>query len=318
MEMNKGEPRERIETKNIRDTAIHLPTCKNRTIDFFVVSNNLAGMVVGAVTVSGALCKPHNPARLYLKACARTMTVRMLRKVGKFGAVLRYRPTWQYDDLESSMVDGLTNDQRYSMFPTMMERELVSLMAVDGKEAEKYLGRTDGPKFVLKNALGNEKGGARKTTAGSRAWRLTVGWLDDLLNTKRQLVVEAAKLNLLTHRHPSPPPSKATPEQMQGFRNFLDWRRRLTREMLTHESWVTALKAAATSNAEREERAAQHASLMKWTQWIHERPADGQRRQHKFTRTVKGWTATAKNTGIVHGIEQSDELDDLTSTNSTS
>ena len=102
------------------------------------------------------------------------------------------------------------------------------------------------------------------------------------------MVVEAAILNLLTHRHPSPPPLKATPEQMEGFRNFLNWRRRLTREMLNHRAWVVALKAVATSNAEREERAANQASLMKWSQWIHEGPADGQRRQHKFTRTVKG------------------------------
>jgi len=50
---------------------------------------------------------------------------------------------------------------------------------------------------------------------------------------------------------------------------------------------------------------------MKWSQWIHEGPADGLRRQHKFTRTVKGWTATAKSTGIVHGVEQEDELEDL-------
>ena len=50
---------------------------------------------------------------------------------------------------------------------------------------------------------------------------------------------------------------------------------------------------------------------MKWTQRIHEGPADGQRRQHRFTRTVKGWTATAKSTGMVHGIEQEGEWDDL-------
>ena len=85
-------------------------------------------------------------------------------------------------------------------------------------------------------------------------------------------------LKLLTYRHPSPPPLLATPEQMDGFRSFLSWRKRLSREMLEYKSWVVALKAAATSNAEKEERAVQHASLMKWTQWIHEGPADGLRR----------------------------------------
>ena len=98
---------------------------------------------------------------------------------------------------------------------------------------------------------------------------------------------------------------------MGGFRKFLDWRKRLTREMLEHESWVAAMKKAATANAEAEETAAQYASLMKWTQWIHEGPADGQRRQHKFSRTVKGWTPTAKSTGVIPGIDQSDELEDF-------
>ena len=75
------------------------------------------------------------------------------------------------------------------------------------------------------------------------------GWLDELLHSNRQLVVEAAVHNLLTHRHPSPPPSKATPEQLDGFKTFLDWKRRLAREMLGHTSWITALKAVASINA---------------------------------------------------------------------
>ena len=128
----------------------------------------------------------------------------------------------------------------------------------------------------------------------SRAWRRTAGWLDVLENTNRELAWEAALLKILTYRHPSPPPSKATHEQAEGFRNFLSWSKRLTRELLEHSSWTVTMKKAAITNAETEEKAAQYASLVKWTQWIHEGPADGQRRQHKFSRTVKGWTADAK------------------------
>ena len=81
--------------------------------------------------------------------------------------------------------------------------------------------------------------------------------------------------------------------------------------MLGYESWVTALKAAATANAEKEEKAAQYASLVKWTQWIHKGPADGLRRQHRFSRTVKGWTATGKSSGFIADVDQADELEDL-------
>ena len=96
------------------------PTCKNRVIDFFVVSNNIAGMVVGAITVGDALCKPHNPVRLYLRADARTMSVRMLNKVGKLPAVLPHGPSWPHDDLGD--VGNLTKDQTYELFITRLEK----------------------------------------------------------------------------------------------------------------------------------------------------------------------------------------------------
>ena len=50
---------------------------------------------------------------------------------------------------------------------------------------------------------------------------------------------------------------------------------------------------------------------MRWTTWIHEGPADGQRRQHHFSRTVKGWTPIAMSSGIVNDVDQEDELEDL-------
>ena len=223
------------------------PTCKNRVIDFFVVSNNIAGMVVGAITAGDALCKPHNPVRLYLRADARTMSVGILKQVFKLPAVLPRGPSWPHDDLGD--VDNLTKNQKYELFVTRMDKEAISLLTLDDKAAKQYVGRADGPKFVQKNALGNEQGGTRRTTAVSRAWRRTAGWLDDLLKTHRQLAWEAALLKILTYRHPSPPPLKATPEQVERFKSFLCWRKRLTREMLEHSSWTLAMKKAATTNA---------------------------------------------------------------------
>ena len=132
---------------NGRIVAPHHPACKNRVIDFFLVSNSMAGMVVGAVTVvSDALCKPHKPARLYLKADARTMTVRMLKKVGNFGAVLPHGSAWPHDDLGD--IEDMINDQKYGLFISRMEREVVNLLALDDKTAKQFIGRADGPKFV--------------------------------------------------------------------------------------------------------------------------------------------------------------------------
>ena len=182
------------------------PTCKNLVIDFFVVSNSLAGMVVGAVTVGDWLCEPHHPVRLYLRADAGAMTVRMLKKVGRLPAVLPHGPSLPDDDLGD--VGNLTQDERYTLFTSRMEKEAINLLAFNEKEAKQYMGRSEGPKFVQRNALEVEHGGTRKTTAVSRAWRRTAGWLDVLENTNRALAWEAALLKLLTYRHPSPPPAE--------------------------------------------------------------------------------------------------------------
>ena len=40
-----------------------------------------------------------------------------------------------------------------------MEKEAVSLLALDEKAAKLYVGRTEGPKFVQRNALENEQRG---------------------------------------------------------------------------------------------------------------------------------------------------------------
>ena len=137
-----------------------------------------------------------------------------------------------------------------------MESEVVSLLALDDKAAKQFVGRTGGPQFVQRNALENMQCGTRRTTAVSRACRRTAGWLDDLMDTDRLLAWEAALQKILYYRHPSPPPRKATPEQVEGFKRFLCWRKRPTRDMLAYRSWAVALKKAATRNAETEEKAA--------------------------------------------------------------
>ena len=59
----------------------------------------------------------------------------------------------------------------------------------------------------------------------------------------------------------------------------------------------------------REEVAAQKMSLMAWTKWIHEGPAAGLRRQHRFSRVADGWIPTARSTGTVCPVDPMDEMD---------
>ena len=99
------------------------PTCKNRVIDFFVVSDSMAGMVVGASVIGDALCRPHWPVRLYIKAGVRTMAVRMLKNTGKLPAILPHGPAWPHDDLGD--ISELTNEQRCELLMTRLPKGLV-------------------------------------------------------------------------------------------------------------------------------------------------------------------------------------------------
>ena len=56
--------------------APRVSTCMGRVIDYFVVAEDLGGATVEAVAIDDALCKPHRPVRLYIKAKPRAMVVR--------------------------------------------------------------------------------------------------------------------------------------------------------------------------------------------------------------------------------------------------
>jgi len=79
--------------------------------------------------------------------------------------------------------------------------------------------------------------------------------------------------------------------------------------MLQHNVWTEALRRTALDNAEREEVAAQKMSLMAWTKWIHEGPAAGLRRQHRYSRVADGWIPTAKSSGAIGTVDPMDEID---------
>ena len=73
--------------------------------------------------------------------------------------------------------------------------------------------------------------------------------------------------------------------------------------------WVEIFRDHAVTNAEAEEKAAQQAAVIKWTDWIHDGPASGLRRQHQFSRGTQGWTPTRKCLSEVQPIDAEDEMD---------
>ena len=87
-------------------------TCGSRVLDFFVVSEGLAGAAVGVSVVEDALCSgghgSHKPVRLFLRANPRQMKVRTLKTCTTIEAKLPYGPErrWVYDETEQENLDG--------------------------------------------------------------------------------------------------------------------------------------------------------------------------------------------------------------------
>ena len=190
-----------------------LATCMERTIDFFVISEDLAPAVHDTVVVSDALSNPHKPARLYLNAAPRQLLVRQLKNVGKFEAKMPFgpEPCRVYPEIEAMLEDPCTtNDDLCTLFTDRMERELIDIYGLDPSLAKVFLGRSSGPSFVWRSALDDEIG-VRKSTSVSRAWRRTANWLGDLFKTKNVIAAKLAVSTILTFDHPQPTKEKTTP-----------------------------------------------------------------------------------------------------------
>ena len=116
------------------------PTCKGRAIDYFVVSADLVGAVMGVTAIDDVECKPHRPVRLYLKPKPRAMSVRMMKGLETLPAVLPHGPPrkWEYDDAE---VANLSLNQKYNVLITRLEEEVAGLKPMSDQEKAAMSGR---------------------------------------------------------------------------------------------------------------------------------------------------------------------------------
>ena len=97
-----------------------------------------------------------------------------------------------------------------------------------------------------------------------------------------------------------------------SFKVFEDWVSCIQRGQLHAQPWLEMLRHVATKQAEKEEAAAQLASVISYTDWIEGGPAKSLRRQQQFTRSAKGWTETALCKSYGNGeLGERDELDGL-------
>lgn len=216
--------------------------------------------------------------------------------------------------------DCIPNDLRsfeklgrdYNGLMDVIEKEMCTVAGLEGIQAEARTRRSASVKYWWRAAVGDDAEGAAKSTSASRAWRKTAVWLGDVLNTKSAKGAEAARWRIRFHRHPKPDPASATQEQFMSMKIFEDWRGCIQHGQLNSAVRLGMLRHVANRQAEKEEAAAQFASLMNYKIWVEDGPARGLRRQHQFPRNATGWTENALSRRNGNGeLGERDDLDGM-------
>ena len=143
------------------------PTCNDRTIDFFVVFNEMAHAVVGAWVVGDGGAKPHCPVRLVIKAKPNSIMMKTLKPPMAIGADLLFGPIPFYEKPEQMEARGFVGGV------AKVEEQLSHLLGLTSEEAAKTQGRAGGSRFAWRPALGKCDTSRARATSVSRAWRKT-------------------------------------------------------------------------------------------------------------------------------------------------
>ena len=300
--------------------ASHLPTCGSNTRDFFVVSQRLQHAVHGVAVIHDAGLEPHSPVRLYIRAAPRAVMVRRVRAPRRFDAVL---PAGCLDREAAdpfaghnvtcstqfaphllgpacAALDGGSPpslDVAFTNWITQAEEHLCNICGYDGKERDKHCGRASGPRFVIEPALGKIASPHLYSSTSSRSWRAIARWANDLRRGMESAPSTAPSAachiatatrsrnrltNLVLARHaPHPSPPVPRDDIVQAATDALDCR---------NSDGLARIAVHAIAAAKSHEASLAAKRKAAWVQHMHRGPADGIRNQHRFTRTLHGWT----------------------------
>ena len=156
------------------------PTCNGNKYDFFVVANALSHAIFGAHTIGDALCTPHSPTRLLLRAKPRPVQVQVIRSPGRFDACLPFGPPTEpntNEDNDALATFNLSTEALFNRTVIRIESELNAIKGLIVEETSKHPSRTEGPLYAWKTLCGSTSTDACKTTCISRCWRRTASWL---------------------------------------------------------------------------------------------------------------------------------------------
>ena len=71
-------------------------------------------------------------------------------------------------------------DHDFATWMSMVERQLADVAGMAPKERAKFCTRAEGPRFVVRSALGRPGSNCRRLSAITVAWKTVAGWLTDI------------------------------------------------------------------------------------------------------------------------------------------
>ena len=266
------------------------PTCGKKTLDFFVTSSSLAGLIAGVSVVHNARFHPHSPVRLWMMGKLRCKMVRQLVAPTKIPAVLpsscAVDPTTQ-QALIAECPKDLEGKARLAL--NLVETELHDITrSVHVKEPRG--GRAAGPVFKWKPALGRVGSHQLRISPVSVAWgvvasalkKMLIHWHVQQSGQGHLATVIKARATILcgSWKHLG---------EGTGARAFRWWIRNLDHRVLYSIHAVAQLNSTVSKIAEAARLYDAKQSTRSWLTWLHEGPAAGLGRQHQMSRVAGGW-----------------------------
>lgn len=267
------------------------PTCGKMTYDYFLVFKGLRPAVLGASVVDDAGFYPHSPTRLFLKGRPRKEMARAPVAPRKFPSTAPAGCLEDTSDCTSLVQDAAGDiDALARLAFELAEKELVSMHGLEDREARKHIGRAQGPRFVMKPALGPKGSCLPRCSRVTAAWDtiacwlklLVIHWSSQSINSAAGHTARNAQRRLLHTKW----------DDLGYGRHAVAlqiWVSSLSLSMLADKIRVIAIMKAVAVVAGKAHAHDAQVARNRWSLWLNEGPASGLGRQHKMSRCATGW-----------------------------
>jgi len=266
------------------------PTCGDMVLDYFIVPRRFVHRVVVVQCLSDAGLSPHLPVRMLIRGDCRCDLVRQLRAPSKIPAFL---PNSCLSRSSSALQPACFTDidSQYEAAYDLAEEVACEILGVDGAERTAYTGRARGTKYVMAPLDLPRTDVCEKVSPLGLAWRAGAAALRRLqahvgrVAWCHQVLLTLGSMDRAVQR-------VAHDDRRAEWHTWCQQVRRAVVEPVDRIK-LGQLGAVSASCAKKVAQQDARVSRAAFCTWIHEGPAAGLGRQHRFTRTSVGWTPSS-------------------------